>query len=210
VNAPISNVITINSGATLTSDNSDQNINDTTVFSGGTLVPGGNVIGTMTVNNLTLRGGSVVNWQLSDAAGAANNNHALAGIGYDTFILNSLALTDASLNRITVRVMSVSGDPALNFDNGSVQSFQFAKLTTQLSQAYNVTSLFEIDASEFEFINGLETDQLVWRMTLSADREYLYVVAIPEPSTYGLVLGALALAAAAVRRRKKKNKSPAV
>ena len=210
VNAPISNVITINSGGTLTSDNSNQDINDTTVFSGGTLVPGGNVIGTMTVNNLTLRGGSIVNWQLSNAAGAANNNHDLAGTGYDTFILNSLLLTDASLNPITIRVMSLSGAPAQNFDQGSVQSFQFAKLTTKLSQGYNVTSLFEIDASEFEFINGIETDQLVWRMTLSADREYLYVVAIPEPSTYGLVLGALALAAAAVRRRKNKNKSPAV
>ena len=210
VNAPISNVITINSGGTLTSDNPDQDINDTTVFSGGTLMPGGNVIGTMTANNLTLRGGSIVNWQLSNAAGAANNNHDLAGTGYDTFILNSLLLTDASLNPITVRVMSVSGAPAQNFDQGSVQSFQFAKLTTKLSQGYNVTSLFEIDASEFEFINGIETDQLVWRMTLSADREYLYVVAIPEPSTYGLVLGALALAAAAVRRRKNKNKSPAV
>jgi hypothetical protein len=28
---------------------------------------------------------------------------------------------------------------------------------------------------------------------------------IPEPSTYGLILGALALAGAAIRRRKKKS-----
>ena len=76
--------------------------------------------------------------------------------------------------------------------------------------ASHVTDLFEIDATDFEYIDGLKTDNLVWRMTVSADRDYLYVVAIPEPSTYGLGLGALAFAAAAIRRRKNKKQSNAV
>jgi autotransporter-associated beta strand protein len=213
VNAVLANTITIKSSGTLTSDVANQVIDDTTVEQGGILVPGGDAIGTMRVNNLTLKRGSVVNWQISNAVGAVDNIYSQAGIGYDTFILNSLLLTDASLsNPIHIKVKSVSGQKATNFDKTAVQTFKFAKLTNALSKsdAANVTDLFEINATEFEFINGLQTDHLVWRMTVSADRDYLYVVAIPEPSTYGLGLGALALAAAAVRRRKQKKNSTAV
>ena len=213
VNAVLANIITIKSGGTLTSDETNQDINDTTVEEGGVIIPGGNVIGTMTVHDLTLKGGSVVNWQLHNALGAIDKNYSLAGTGYDTFILNSLALTDASLSkRIHVLVKNIDGEQAINFDTTDVQTFKFAKLTNKLSltDAAHVTDLFEIDATEFQYIDGLNADQLVWRMTVSADREYLYIVAIPEPSTYGLGLGALALAAVAVRRRKQKKNSTAV
>jgi autotransporter-associated beta strand protein len=212
VNAVLANTITIKSNGTLTSDVANQDIDDTTVEQGGILVPGGDAIGTMTVRSLTLKGGSIVNWQISDASGAANNDYSLAGSGYDTFILNSLVLTDISLSKRVIHVKNTTsnGGIASNFDKTAVQTFQFAKLTTALQSQVNVTDLFEIDATEFEYINGLQTDQLVWYMTLSADREYLYVVAVPEPSTYGLGLGALALAFAAVRRRKQKKNPAAV
>ncbi|MEI6121191.1 MAG: autotransporter-associated beta strand repeat-containing protein, partial [Opitutae bacterium] len=213
VNAILANTITIKSNGTLTSDQANQDIDDTTVEAGGLLVPGGNAIGTMTVHGLTLKGGSIVNWQISNALGAVNNTYTLAGSGYDTFILNSLALTDASLSkRVHVQVKNIFGEKASNFDQHNVQTFKFAKLTNKLSliDAAHVTDLFEIDASQFEYLNGLQTDHLVWYMTVSADREYLYVVAVPEPSTYGLGLGALALAFAAVRRRKQKKNLPAV
>lgn len=212
VNAVLANTITIKSNGTLTSDQTNQDINDTTIEKDGILVPGGDAIGTMTVRNLTLKGGSIVNWQISDATGAVGNDYSQRGIGYDTFILNSLALTDASVSPVRIKVKNVAGGIASNFDKTEVQTFQFAKLTNKLSltDVAHVTDLFEIDATEFQYINGLNTDQLVWRMTVSADREYLYVVAIPEPSTYGLGLGALALAAVAVRRRKQKKNSPTV
>jgi len=212
VSAVIANTVTIKSGGTLTSDQANQQIDDTTVEEDGLLLPGGNIIGTMTAHNLTLKGGSIVDWQISNAAGAVDADYSQAGIGYDTFILNSLALTDASLKRVHINVKNIFGEKASNFDKGNVQTFKFAKLTNKLSltDASHVTDLFEIDASEFEYIGGLKTDHLVWQMTVSADREYLYVIAIPEPSTYGLGLGALAIAAAAVRRRKQKIKSAAV
>ena len=211
VNAILANTVTIKSSGTLTSDQTNQDIDDATVEEDGILVPGGNAIGTMTAHNLTLKGGSVVNWQISNALGAANNIYTLAGSGYDTFILNSLALTDASLSkRVHIQVKNIFGEKASNFDKANVQKFKFAKLTNKLSlvDAAHVTDLFEIDASQFEYVDGLKTDHLVWYMTVSADREYLYVVAVPEPSTYGLGLGALALAFAAVRRRKQKKNLP--
>jgi len=213
VNSVLTNVITIKSGGTLTSDNAIQDIDDTTVEEDGLLVPGGSAIGTMTVNTLTLKGRSIVNWQISNALGAVDGNYSQAGVGYDTFIVTSLLLTDASLSkRIRVNVKNIFGETANNFDKTAVQTFKFAKLTNKLSSAdaLHVTDLFEIDATDFQYINGLQTDHLVWNMTVSADREYLYVVAIPEPSTYGLGLGALALALVAVRRRKQKKNSSAV
>ena len=213
VNAILANRINVNSGGTLTSDQENQDVGDTTVEQDGLLVPGGNLIGTMNIHNLTLKGGSLVNWQITDATGAAINNFSKAGTGYDTFILNSLSLTDASLSkRIHVQVQNIFGNPAANFDNKKIQTFKFAKLATKLNSddAAHVTDLFEIDAVDFEYIGGLKTDNLVWRMTVSADNQYLYVVVIPEPSTYGLGLGALALAAAAVRRRKQKKNPPTV
>jgi autotransporter-associated beta strand protein len=212
VNAVLANTISIKSNGTLTSDQTNQDINDTTIEQDGILVPGGDAIGTMTVRNLTLKGGSIVNWQISDATGAVGNDYTQRGIGYDTFILNSLALTDASVSPVRIKVKNVAGGIASNFDKTEVQTFQFAKLTNKLSLTdfAHVTDLFEIDATEFQYIDGLNADQLVWRMTVSADREYLYIVAIPEPSTYGLGLGALALAAVAVRRRKQKKNSTAV
>ena len=206
VNANLLNPITVKSDGTLTTDNTDQSVDDITVTSGGTIVPGGDAIGTMTVSNLTLKGGSIVNWQIKNAAEAE-------GIGYDTFIINSLALTDASLSkRVHVNVKNIPDEKASDFDNTKDQTFKFAQLTTALENNVNVTSLFEIDASQFEYINGLPTDHLVWYMSVSADRESLYItaMAIPEPSTYGLGLGALALAAAAIRRRKKKKNLSAV
>ncbi|MEI6283671.1 MAG: autotransporter-associated beta strand repeat-containing protein [Opitutae bacterium] len=211
VNAVLANTITIKSNGTLTSDQANQDIDDTTVEEGGVIVPGGNTIGTLTAHNLTLKGGSIVNWQISNALGAVNNIYTLAGSGYDTFVLNSLALTDAALSkRVHIQVKNIFGEKASNFDKGSLQTFKFAKLTNKLSltDAAHVTDLFEIDASQFEYVNGLQTDHLVWYMTVSADREYLYVVSVPEPSTYGLGLGALALALAAVRRRKQKKNLP--
>jgi hypothetical protein len=104
-----------------------------------------------------------VNWQISNAAGAVYNNYSQAGTGYDTFILSSLALTDASLSkRVHVQVKNIFGQKATNFDKANVQTFKFAKLTNKLSltDAQHVTDLFDIDATQFEYINGLQTESL--------------------------------------------------
>ena len=215
VSAFLSSPITINSNGTLTSDSDSggQNIVMTTVEKDGILKLGGENIGTTMVHEfLNLKGGSIVEWQISNAMGAADNVN-YAGVGWDSFIGDRLLLTDASLsNRVHIKVKNIVGEKASNFDKTAVQTFLFAVITHKLGSEYasNITDLFEIDATEFEYVNSLQTDHLVWYMTVSADRELLYIVVVPEPSTYGLGLGALALAAAAVRRRKQKKNSTAV
>ena len=195
VNAVLANKISVSSGGTLAGNGTDD---DATVEEGGVLSPNADNVGMISFNKLTLNGGSHVKWQLNDATGAA-------GIGYDSLVVSVINLNNASSSK-KIHVDVTSTGSFLHFDKTKVNKFEFAKLTTALANGVNVTDLFSIDASQFETDNNLINDHLVWSMQLSADRDVMYVTTmIPEPSTYGLGLSALALAVVAVRRRKKKN-----
>jgi len=57
-----------------------------------------------------------------------------------------------------------------------------------------------LDFSEFRYTDGTLANAADWQVT--ADLSSLTLSNIPEPSTYGLGLGALALALVALRHRK--------
>lgn len=107
------------------------------VTNNGTLSPGMNAAGDLTVSNtLTLAPDSAIEWQIADWNGAA-------GTGYDRLIVNAANITATSANPTTIRI---SGNP-LNFSETSktfllVQSFgattgfaaaKFAIDTTELT-----------------------------------------------------------------------------
>ena len=200
VNAILANKINVSSGGTLAGNGQGTNdVDGTTIEEDGILSPNADNIGTLSFNKLTLNGGAHVKWQLRDATG-------VAGTGYDTLVVSVINLNNAISTKKKIVVDVTSTGSFLNFDKTKLNKFEFAKLTTALSNGVNVTDLFSIDASQFEIDNNLINDHLVWSMQLSADRDVMYVTTmIPEPSTYGLVLSALALAVVAVRRRKKKK-----
>jgi hypothetical protein len=200
VNAILANKINVSSGGTLAGNGQGTNdVDGTTIEEDGILSPNADNIGTLSFNKLTLNGGAHVKWQLGDATG-------VAGTGYDTLVVSVINLNNAISTKKKIVVDVTSTGSFLNFDKTKLNKFEFAKLTTALSNGVNVTDLFSIDASQFEIDNNLINDHLVWSMQLSADRDVMYVTTmIPEPSTYGLGLSALALAVVAVRRRKKKK-----
>jgi autotransporter-associated beta strand protein len=188
-------------------------IGDLTIENGGTLAPGNSPGTLITQGNATLLAGGTLDFEVLSAVGALGES--VAGTDYDTMIvtgeLNLAALS--SDNRFVLNLTSL-GDaetvgPLLDFDPLVTHSFTLIDYGTldlgaNTSFGANLSSLFTLNTSGFLDQNGNEV-LAGWSVLNDTDRSALVLTysAIPEPSTYGLILGALALAGAAVRRRRK-------
>ena len=209
VSASIAHAVTVNSGGRV-SGNGELDL--ITVNSGGVIAANSSLTqlnaATLTANNTaTMAGKSVIEWKLNDASAAA-------GIGYDTFNFTiGLDLSGASAaNKIMVRIISfaapgdlVAGNP-LSINPGVSKTFDFASASsvTKPTFATNIADLFEFDVSQFRYSDGSTSSAGLWAMSFDQDTQIMTLTAVPEPSTYGLGLGALLLAAAAIRRRRRK------
>jgi autotransporter-associated beta strand protein len=210
VSASIANAVTVNSGGRVSGNGQ---LNLITVNSGGVLAANTTLTqlnaATLTTNDTaTLAGGSVIEWKLNDASAAA-------GIGYDTFnFTTGLDLSGASAaNKIVVRVISfatpgdlAAGNP-LSMNQGVIKSFAFATASsvTKPTLGTNIADLFAFDVSQFRYTDGTSSNAGLWAMSFDQNTTTMTLTAaVPEPSTYGLGLGALLLAAAAIRRRRRK------
>jgi hypothetical protein len=175
------------------------------VQSGGAFDPGGSV-GALTVSNLTLNAGSIVNWQVSNSSGPK-------GVGYDTTnVTGTLDLSAASnASKINLKLISLANAAdslpgnAGFFDIYSNNSFTlFTTSAINLGSNTNVSDLFAIDTTNLKDSNGalIQTFGTFSVLRSGNNINLAYTSAIPEPSTYGLGLGCLALALVAVRRRR--------
>jgi MYXO-CTERM domain-containing protein len=182
-------------------------VGNLTVSSGGSIgvaAPGVATIGNLKVTNLTLQGGSIVEFKIWDHAQGV-------GIGYDKLDLGTLNLTGANPgNRIVIKLLSMNtatdfGDSTLVKPTHPSNFEQFSLGTYTGTLGANVSDLFRFDASEFTYANGSSSDAGLWMVNFSGGA--ITLTAVPEPSTYGFGLGALALAAAALRRRRQTKKA---
>lgn len=187
-------------------------IGDLTVESGGILAPG-NSPGTVTVTgDMTLLSGGVLEFEAVSALGLVGE--AVPGTDYDTLVVTgelNLASLGAS-SRLLLDLISLS-DPETpgslaDFDPAGTYSFTLIEYGTlelgaNAALGSDLSSLFALDTSGFLDQGGLEVAS-GWSVLNDAANNSIvltYSAAIPEPSTYGLVLGGLALAAAARRRK---------
>lgn len=194
--------VLVESGAILSGSGT---VGSTTVASGATIGPG-NSPGNLTIDgNLTLEAGANFNWDIYDATG-------VRGSGWDTITvtgdLNLSALSPS--NKYIINFNSLTAfDPDIQGD-----AYNFA---SNLSYRWNIISAGSItnfDVRNFTLYTTANNGQGGFSNQYSGtfsiqkygnDLDIVYTAAanVPEPSTYGLGLGALAIAAAMVRRRKR-------
>jgi len=201
--------VTVASGAVLSGIGTVVNVK---VGSGGTLAPGTSP-GLMTSTSSQLSGGSIYDFEVSNAT-------APAGTGYDSFITGTLDLSGAGTaagQKITIKVISMATSEAgtipANFSKDDIRSFTFGTYSGNIllpSGITNINDIFAIDVSQFLYSEGTTSNAALWSLNFdNLSNGTLTLTAVPEPSTYGFGLGALALAAAAVRRRRKQAQAKA-
>ena len=152
--------------------------------------------------------GSTFDWEVQNATDQSN--------GFDKINLTgNLDLSGvAPGQKITFRIISrlgagdgnQSGNP-LNFDPPGIAAqpttFNFGVVggLTLNAGTTNISDVFQFDLSQFTYSNGSASNAGLWSIDYNAG--VVSLTAVPEPSTYGFAMGALALAAAAIRRRKR-------
>jgi autotransporter-associated beta strand protein len=170
------------------------------IGSGGTILPGqaDPMPGTLTTGATTFQTGGNYNFLIADATGAA-------GVGYSTVDATSLDLSSLTPGSFTINLESLSGDTAgdaADFDPTKNYSFVLVDAADGITGTFNAAD-FTVDSFANNGATGFTNSvnpYSDWFVSIQGNNLLLQYTA-PEPSTYAMMLGGLALLGFCVRRK---------
>lgn len=160
----------------------------------GTLSPG-NSPGTLNAGDTDWLSGATYVWEINDATGEAGTNWDLLSVD------GTLSLTGLDAGNpftIALHSLGLDDEPGLTANFNPTQSYTWILVTTTAGISGFDESTFVVDASGFA--NAPHSS----RFSLSSDGTTLTLTysAVPEPATWGAMIGIGLLAMAALRRRR--------
>ena len=169
-----------------------------TIASGGTVSPGNSpgILSVATGATLTFATGSTYTWELASltTSGAGTSFDQIALLGTATVVTNGVSLVPA----FGTNMAPNQGDSFWN----SAQTWN----VVAGSGTSTITGTFAVNNSTWSSIGTFATSLVAGNLVLGWTPS---PTAVPEPSTYAALAGALALAAALGRRRSRTPLAPA-
>ncbi|GAB5559415.1 MAG: hypothetical protein SynsKO_10620 [Synoicihabitans sp.] len=169
-----------------------------TLASGGTLAPGASP-GTLSAGNTIWNGGATFDFEIDNATGIQGTNWDLLAIT-GTLTINAIADNQFTLNVDTLLNGTNTAGAMANFDADTTQSWTFATTTAGISFGENasVGASFALDTTGFANpTNGtFSISQIGNNLALTYTTS-----AVPEPSSFALILSLFALGFKLTQRR---------